>query len=525
MNLIRDAWIPVRLQDGSQTMIRPAQIVARDNPPAALDAPRADFNGALAQFLIGLLQTAFAPGNDVEWEDRLEQPPMVAELDQAFARYDFAFEVDGDGPRFMQDFEPFVKGEKEISTLLIEAPGDNTLRNNADHFIKRGHVEALCPVCAVTALFTLQLNAPSGGAGHRTSLRGGGPLTTLVALDPEGSGLHDTLWHQLWLNVLPETVSLTGNPDLTEPEYIFPWLAPTRTSEKKQTITPEDAHPLQMYWAMPRRIRLDFEHAGEGHCDLCQRRDRLLHRYVTLNYGVNYTGAWRHPLSPYREQAAGTPIPEPPRSGGITYRYWLGLIYAEPDGKQRLTPAIVVREFQHLNNMGHFRLWAFGYDFKPGQMKPRCWYEAILPLYQVPEDIREDFALRVGQLIEAAEYVAGLLKSRTKEAWFKRPRDVRGDVDFLADAFYQHTEANFYTCLPQLIETIPEDRDREVLRAWHQTLVRAAFELFDDWAASEDLAFADPARVALARSSLRKQLHGPKLKKILSLPQSKEKAA
>ena len=49
MNLITDLWIPVRLADGTRTTIRPSEITDRSNPPVALDAPRADFNSALAR--------------------------------------------------------------------------------------------------------------------------------------------------------------------------------------------------------------------------------------------------------------------------------------------------------------------------------------------------------------------------------------------------------------------------------------------------------------------------------------------
>ena len=535
MNLITDPWIPVRLADGTRTIIRPAEIAIQDNPPVALDALRADFNGALAQFLIGLLQTAFAPRDDDEWIDRLENPPSVETLDQAFNAHVDAFALDGDGPRFMQDLEKFEQernggrkpAENSIANLLIDTPGDQTLRNNADHFIKRDRIKALCPACAAAALFTLQINAPSGGAGHRTSLRGGGPLTTLVVLDPEGSELPDTLWHNLWLNVLPRTVRLTGNPGLTGPEHIFPWLAPTRTSDPKAggvDTTPEDVHPLQMYWAMPRRIRLDFEHASDGACDLCGAEGRLVQRYWTLNYGINYVGAWRHPLTPYQERESSDPLPLHPQPGGIGYRHWLGLVYATPDDKERIVPALVVDTFlRDSEGMGQARIWAFGYDMD--NMKPRCWYEAILPLYRVPEQIRTRFALRVGEMIQGADAVTRMLRTAVKEAWFKRPGDVRGDTGFLADGFYQHTEADFYACLPRLIESIPEDRDRSVLAEWHQTLKRAALSLFDEWTASGDLAFGDPARVARARDKLRKQLEGRRLRQILSLPTTRENAA
>lgn len=536
MNLINDPWIPVRLADGTRTTLRPAEIVSQENPPVGMDAPRADFNGALAQFLIGLLQTSFAPHDDDQWLDLLEDPPGIDTLDNAFRIHAEAFSLDGEGPRFMQDLEPFEHAgasarkpaENGIANLLIDTPGDQTLRNNADHFIKRDRVEALCPACAATALFTLQLNAPSGGAGHRVSLRGGGPLTTLVALDPEGSELPDTLWHNLWLNVLPGTVRLTGNPALDTPEHIFPWLAPTRTSDPKaggQDTTPEDTHPLQMYWAMPRRIRLDLENTKVGACDLCDTQGQpLIQRYFTLNYGTNYTGAWRHPLSPYQERDSAEPLPLHPQPGGIGYRHWLGLVYARQDNKQRVVPAQVVGAFLHESEgMGQARIRAFGYDMD--NMKPRCWYEAIMPLYRVPEAIRERFSIRIDQMIQAAELVAGMLRTTVKKAWFKQPGDARGDTSFLADGFYQHTEADFYSCLPRLIEQIPRDQDRAVLSEWHQILQRAALALFDEWAASGDLAFGDPARVARARDELGKQLKGKKLKQILSLPTTKEKTA
>jgi CRISPR system Cascade subunit CasA len=79
----------------------------------------------------------------------------------------------------------------------------------------------------------------------------------------------------------------------------FPWLAPTRTSEKAgNVVTPENAHPLQAYWGMPRRIELDFTNTEEGICDLCgEKHESLLRQMRGKNYGVQYDG-WRHPFSP-----------------------------------------------------------------------------------------------------------------------------------------------------------------------------------------------------------------------------------
>jgi CRISPR system Cascade subunit CasA len=60
MNLISERWIPVRHADGSHERIAPWQLtdgVGGDNPIVAVASPRPDFDGALTQFLIGLLQT------------------------------------------------------------------------------------------------------------------------------------------------------------------------------------------------------------------------------------------------------------------------------------------------------------------------------------------------------------------------------------------------------------------------------------------------------------------------------------
>lgn len=234
MNLIFDPWVPDCLDDGTETRIAPWQITEPDNPVITLAAPRPDFNGTLMQFLIGLLQTAAAPQDHDAWVDWLEQPPSVGDLKERFSHYAAASELNGDGARFMQDIDTLDREPKPISALLIDAPG--------------------------------------GGVGHRTSLRGGGPLTTLVMLDPHGSRLKDTLWRNLWLNVLNlQAVSgLTGNYEKSADNDIFPWLAHTRTSEPKSgcETTPQDVHPLQMFWGMPRRIQIDWKETKSGECDL-----------------------------------------------------------------------------------------------------------------------------------------------------------------------------------------------------------------------------------------------------------------
>ena len=74
MNLINDPWIPVQHRDGTTKLIKPWQLTVTENPVVALDTVRPDFNAALLQFLIGLLQTAASPTTEEEWVDWLETP-------------------------------------------------------------------------------------------------------------------------------------------------------------------------------------------------------------------------------------------------------------------------------------------------------------------------------------------------------------------------------------------------------------------------------------------------------------------
>lgn len=525
MNLINDPWIPIRRKSGKHELIAPWQLTETVDPVIALDAPRPDFNGALMQFLIGLLQTTATPASHDEWLDRLEEPPEPKELKERFTTYAHAFELQSEKGSFMQDFKPLEGGLDCIAGILIDSPGENTVKENKDHFIKRDRVTQLCPGCLATGLFTLQTNAPSGGQGHRTSLRGGGPLTTLVILD-EKSDLHNDLWRNLWLNVLEQQQleSLTGNIDKTGLQDIFPWLSNTRTSEKNigMDTTPVDVNPLQMYWGMPRRIRIQWHSSATGHCHLCDTSsNELVTHYQTKNYGVNYTGAWQHPLSPYSSNKTNDLLPQHAQPGGMTYQHWLGLI----EGSESHFSATVVKRYRKLvNEWGEqFCLYTFGYDMD--NMKARCWYETTFPLFTIPEEIRFNFVKRVQSITTAASEVAGIVRSCVKEAWFKRPGDAKGDTSFLIQSFYQHTESMFYQVVKSLQSKLQDGTDKEVLHSWHATMRKSALDLFDYWATRGDFSQANPRRIADARAKLKNLMYSKKIKEALQLPSKPKKEA
>ncbi|MFP4237148.1 MAG: type I-E CRISPR-associated protein Cse1/CasA [Desulfonatronovibrio sp.] len=514
MNLLEDFWLPFRTRTNEIRYLSPLHVQDVDLVDLAL--PRADFQGAGWQFLIGLLQTFFPPEDLEEWQERWEKPPDVQELSRFFTLGRDAFNLLGQRPLFMQDFDHLDEARSSsVSSLLIEAPGGNTLRLNTDHFIKRGQVEVVCPSCAAMALYTMQINAPSGGKGYRVGLRGGGPLTTLVLpQDPQAS-----LWQKLWLNVLDRSNWTYDRPALNS-SVVFPWMGPTRVSEKPGTKTfPEDVHPLHIFWAMPRRFRLEAKDSP-CKCDICgHTSSRSIRQIRTKNYGYNYEGPWRHPLTPYRrnpKQPDQPPISIKGQQGGIGYQHWEALALGNEE-KHGNMPALVVLDFANkakaLRDFGptarQALLWAFGYDME--NMKARGWYSTQMPLLAIPAEWRDLMLDWVTQMTDAARSAAWNVRNKIKHAWFTRPDDLKekeykAKAHFIELRFWERTEADFYDCLFQLYHSLEQNQDdlfpAEIARRWYFNVRDAALGIFDELALSGEAESLDMKRVTTARNQL-----------------------
>ena len=519
LNLLTDPWLPVRRRSGAAAWIAPSGITDAidDDPVAAFAWPRPDFNGAALEFLIGLLSTATAPDNDREWFEWWSQPPDPDALSTRFNRFEKVFNLDGEGPRFLQDLEPLDGTErKEVGALLIDAPGAQTLRNNADLFVKRGGVPVLSRGAAAMALFVLNAFAPSGGAGHRTSLRGGGPMTTLVV--PEHQLLGDTLWTRLWANVETTEQIARRAPGHNE-ENIFPWVEPTRTSNPKaggSQTTPMNVHPLQVYWGMPRRIRLEFEGGEERPCAVTGKSDEVVAvAYRTRNYGTNYSEGFEHPLTPYyRQKAGGASLPIHPQPGGITYRLWPGMAIGSADRLR--DPAATVRHWynrgRRIRAGNRLRVNAFGYDMD--NMKARAWIEGEMPLWTF-DDAEETEACEtfVGHVVAGTATVGRLLVSAIKAARYERPKNATGDYGFITERLYRETEQAFYTAVEEAISerengSDPNDPTLELRTRWPHTAGKTALALFDEYVPSEGMETRNMERHVKARFHLSIALRG-----------------
>ncbi len=528
MNLFETPWIPVRLQDGTQRWITPAELSRSDI--ARFDAARPDFNAGLAQFAIALLQCTDLAASEDDWWDYFEQPPSFENLEQHFAPLHRLFNLDGKGIRFMQDPDLPETSESPVSiaAMLIDSPGENALRHNSDHFVKRGRVQGMCGCCAATALFTLQTNAPSGGAGHRTGLRGGGPLTTLLELAPAKS-----LWHDLWLNVQPRDSYLRQSncsPGLAEkPGARFPWEESCDVLQPGEAIAPVMVHPDHVLWSQPRRIRLDFLTTTIGQCDICARQNqRLVHQYTTRNYGLNYKEGWLHPLSPYYEHKDEW-LPLHPQAGGVGYRHWLGWVLGVSAQKRKIRRAVVLEsklspEFRLGSELC---LWCSGYEMD--NMKPICWHESRMPLYGLLECEQlqlQRIAAAVEAWTQSAQIAVHHLRGAIRDAWFGS--EAKGDFSAVDTAFWDKTEGPFYRSLRALLASAGlSEAEEEAQHAaltqlnqeWLGTLRKVALNLFEeDFVGTGEIEKQKPARIAGAYRRLRGALYGKSLKELLNIP-------
>jgi CRISPR system Cascade subunit CasA len=497
LSLINDPWIPVKDRDGNILRIKPIDIV--DESIVDLACQRADFQGAGYQFLIGLLQIAVAPEDQEAWDETWDGGINLGQLKAALNKIEAAFRLGAEKPSFMQDFSALEGELLSVSNLLIEAPGGNTLKLNKDHFIKRGMVNQICPSCAAMALFTLQINAPAGGQGHRTSLRGGGPMTSLVwPMNPE-----TPLWRRLWLNVL--TSEPMPEKKLSVNETLFPWCGITRTSEKADGMTtPEMVDKRQVYWGMPRRIELDFTHLSHGECDLCGLQDQeLITGYRTKNYGIQYDG-WIHPLTPYRQDLKNPLAPLlsiKGQPGGLLYKDWLGLIWQGQWAQNKELPATVVTQAAAFRpSQIVLGLHCFGFDMD--KMKARCWYQHQLPLPYIDESLREEFLAWMRCSVLAAKDGVEDLKNAIKRAWYRSPKDVKGDFSFIEHSFWQETEPAFIELMETLKAGISkQEKDLTALTKWRDYLKRELMKRFDDLVFTSPEQSQDLSQEIVARKS------------------------
>ncbi len=441
LNLILDQWIPVIRHSGRDT-IRPDQIAEPD--VLRLDWPRPDLNLACIELLIGLVYLAHPP----EGCDDRSHPPKAADLRRTIAPLSPAFNLLGDGPRFLQDLEALEGDPGSPEMLFIDSAGQNTAGKNADLMVRRGRYDRLSLPMAAIALYTLQAFAPSGGAGNRTSMRGGGPLVTLVKPHSEG------LWPLVWANV-PR-----GDPIGAGGLSFLPWMRAARVSKpvngQAPVTAPASDSPSrpdpEVFFGQPRRLRLI-------------ERDGAVVGVIQQPWGTNYEG-WQHPLTPYYRNGAAT-LPRLAKPGNFGFRNWRGVILAAENSQRAAT----LQRYLLDNEGARCTLVVAGWSM--ANMKPLdfLWSEQpVFPLSKSDE-------YRAACAVEAAEQVGYAVAACVKEgAGEKQTRWGAGQR--AQEAFFERTQGAFEEMLESMSAGESFDA-KEFAKKWVQQMQMAALPIFD----------------------------------------------
>ena len=431
LNLIKDAWIPVLDRSGKRRVIAPWQMadVDLDRP----DWPRPDLNLACLELLIGFVFLTDPPVDTDDWEDR--EAPDPGRLKDRLARFAPAFNLTGEGALFLQDLEHLLGEPKPPDMLFIDSAGASTATKNADLMVHRARYRSLDLPLAAMALYTLQAHAPSGGAGNRTSMRGGGPMVTLI--DP-GQGL----WPLIWANVPDDW---PGDP------ASLPWMQPTQTSCKNGSERyPQQGLEAEAFFGMPRRLRLVAE------------ADRII-GVVQRKHGANYAG-WVHPLTPYYRIKEGAELlPKHPKAGRFSYRNWLGVVVnGDPNALSETGKSLSMWHERSGGRQAHLIVagWAMG------KATPLDFIWSEPPMLTLP-----DGGLLLRGMIGAADLFGNSLRDALK------PALGGGEArDAALEAFFDDTQSAFEAHAAELVS----GKDgAEVAGAWLVDMRRVALRLFD----------------------------------------------
>lgn len=502
MNLLKDPWLPIIRKNGAKEKIAIHQLLDsyKENPVMELEAPRPDFKNALYQLIIGIVQVSAMPEKERKWKALFEEPYSMEDFSERVLKYEECFEIDSEGPAFMQDFDlPEGFKKESLKNLFINLPA-NEHYMPVNKTFNKSEPKKIGVYWAAIALYTLQTFAPGGGRGHKAGIRGGGPLSVLVM--PKGES---TLWAKIWTNIVSgEFIStLSGNQDKVDMIDIFPWMKKTEGS----AVYPEQCHPFQMYFGMPRRIRFVF--GGEAVCDISgEHIERSVIGYKTRHSGNDYKGAWIHPLTPYKPpNEEGDILSIKPKVGGIGYRHWLSLALEKEETIRSKTVSLFDESSRRdiARNIGT-QIWACGYAME--KMKSECWYESTMPLYPLNPKDATKVAKFIGGLVKQAQEISSSLRFAVKSAWFGSPKDAKGDMGFLDTAFWQNTESAFYSILDHLVNDLDNDEFKNnLVDKWGLILKKEVENIFDSSALAQQEDGLNMKRVVKARLGLVKGIN------------------
>ncbi|MEE8584979.1 MAG: type I-E CRISPR-associated protein Cse1/CasA, partial [Acidobacteriota bacterium] len=288
-----------------------------------------------------------------------------------------------------------------------------------------------CGPCAAVALFNQAVNSPSFGGGFKGTLRGGAPLTTLVAVSDSRQ--------TAWLNVLCEDrLPILADSAREEPVWIKPL-------ERGATVQASGIGWKRGLLWQPARIELQWSDQP-GRCPACgETTQPLVTGFITEKFNYTLKGNWPHPHGPRKWKKSGNTVKEYFDSFTTTAPSWTHLtemLVAIEEEKEGNTPAAVVRQYRDLCRAQPLQLMVGGYRNNQATIEERRHERISLSRGW------QDNLPHLRQMIELALEVKDAL--RRKSGGFGKEIGAPG-LPFRAQAlYYQQSESIVHETLRRI---------------------------------------------------------------------------
>lgn len=463
MNLLKDQWVPVR-KGADFRQISYKELLCTEQPDLQVAIPRDDLELACIQMLSAMTQVIFLPGDKKELRARIRTPLTGQEYDEGIEKYKEWFDLDHPKWPFMQ--VKGVNGEwTSIQKLMIGMPEITSKSGSAHAFFNDPtEVCALSPGITAIALFNQASNSPSFGGGFKGSLRGAGPISTMVM----GQNLRNTVW----VNVLP----------IEKVKDIITWYDETKENDKPVWVEPIPNGKIQphsigllrgLFW-QPAHVELIKVDKPQS-CDLSG--GDALECYVGFRkkrYAFDLEGLWPHPYSPRQYEA----------DGSVKYLAFKGdfpawtqmsefLFSNDAVGQAGYSSAAVVA--QHSDSS--INLLVGGYKVEKGASIVYRRHE----LYSLPAGWHDDFKDRIKETIDICLEAGKILSDKVLYPVTKGNKDagLKGiGVPVKSQSqplFYQFTEPLIH----RMLQDISLKEFAKAKNVFLEDLSQICFDIFD----------------------------------------------
>ena len=156
LNILTDPVFPViKASGGKAWMTFSDLLVEHGDFAVSFDWPRADFNIACIELCIGILSLVYKPAKPDDWLDIWHgeaETDVPARIMALRSHFNLLGDKNGKGPRFCQDFEELAGEPNAAEALLIDTPGVNGQKKNADLLTHRDRFPGLVLKAAAIAV-------------------------------------------------------------------------------------------------------------------------------------------------------------------------------------------------------------------------------------------------------------------------------------------------------------------------------------------------------------------------------------